>query len=80
MAEVNKDIQTQIISLVSDFVSRDVLPVVKDLEDKDVYPEDLIDQMADLGLFGITIPKEYGGVGLDHITFAMIFGSFPRVG
>ncbi len=78
MAEVNKDIQTQIISLVSDFVSRDVLPVVKDLEDKDVYPEDLIDQMADLGLFGITIPKEYGGMGLDHITFAMIFEELSK--
>ena len=78
MAEVNKDIQTQIISLVSDFVTRDVLPVVKDLEAKDIYPEDLIDQMADFGLFGITIPKEYGGMGLDHITFAMIFEELSK--
>jgi len=78
LAEVNKDIQTQIISLVSDFVTRDVLPVVKDLEAKDIYPEDLIDQMADFGLFGITIPKEYGGMGLDHITFAMIFEELSK--
>ena len=56
MPEVNKETQAQIISLVSDFVRRDVLPVVKDLEAKDIYPEDLIDQMAELGLFGITIP------------------------
>ena len=73
MPEVNKETQAQIISLVSDFVRRDVLPVVKDLEAKDIYPEDLIDQMAELGLFGITIPQQYGGMGLDHTTFAMIF-------
>ena len=68
MPEVNKETQAQIISLVSDFVRRDVLPVVKDLEAKDIYPEDLIDQMAELGLFGITIPQQYGGMGLDHTT------------
>ena len=78
MPEVNKETQAQIISLVSDFVLRDVLPVVKDLEAKDIYPEDLIDQMADFGLFGNTIPKEYGGMDLDHITFAMIFEELSK--
>ena len=78
MPEVNKETQAQIISLVSDFVRRDVLPVVKDLEAKDIYPEDLIDQMAELGLFGITIPQQYGGMGLDHTTFAMIFEELSK--
>jgi len=78
LPEVNKETQAQIISLVSDFVRRDVLPVVKDLEAKDIYPEDLIDQMAELGLFGITIPQQYGGMGLDHTTFAMIFEELSK--
>ena len=70
--------RTQIVNLVREFVRRDVLPVASRLDREDTVPHDLIDQMKDLGLFGITIPEEYGGLGLDYTTFAMIFEEISK--
>lgn len=69
----SKETQAQIVSLVREFVKRDVEPVASRFENDDVYPAELVDTMRELGLFGITIPEEYGGLGLDYTTFAMIF-------
>ena len=51
------------------FVEREVLPVALDLEHADEYPAAIVDRMRELGLFGITIPEEYGGLGLDLPTY-----------
>ena len=72
------DQTTQIVDLVREFVRRDVDPVTSKYDNDDVYPAELADRMAELGLFGITIPKEYGGLGLDHSTFAAIFLELAR--
>ena len=56
-----------------EFVRRDVEPVASKYDNEDVYPAELADRMAELGLFGIIIPEEYGGLALDHSTFATIF-------
>ncbi len=65
--------RAQIVALVRDFVRREVEPVAAELDREDRVPHDLIDQMKELGLFGITVPEEYGGMGLDYTTFASIF-------
>ena len=65
--------RSQIVALVRDFVRREVEPVAAELDAEDRVPHDLIDQMKELGLFGITVPEEYGGLGLDYTTFASIF-------
>jgi alkylation response protein AidB-like acyl-CoA dehydrogenase len=70
--------KAQIVALVRDFARRDVEPVAAELEPDDIYPVDLVDRMADLGLFGITIPERYGGMGLDHTTFAIIFEELAK--
>ena len=44
----------------------------------DTYPHKLVKQMTELGLFGIAVPEEYGGLGLDHTTFAMIFEELSK--
>ncbi|MBI3954070.1 MAG: acyl-CoA dehydrogenase family protein, partial [Chloroflexi bacterium] len=67
------EIREQIVATVRDFVKRDVLPVAQKLELADEYPHELVEKMKEMGLFGITIPPEYGGQGLDYTTFAMIF-------
>ena len=72
-ASDNTDQTAQIVDLVREFVRRDVEPVASRYDNEDVYPAELADRMADLGLFGITIPEEYGGLGLDQSTFATIF-------
>ena len=73
-----EEARTQIVNLVREFVRRDVLPVADRLDREDTVPFNLIDQMKDLGLFGITIPEEYGGLGLDYTTFAMIFEEISK--
>ncbi|MGZ6956220.1 MAG: acyl-CoA dehydrogenase family protein [Acidimicrobiia bacterium] len=54
------------------WVEREVLPVVADLEHEDAYPADLVAQMQAMGLFGITIPEEHGGLGLDLLAYIAV--------
>jgi alkylation response protein AidB-like acyl-CoA dehydrogenase len=64
--------QQEIIATIRAFVERDVVPVASDLEHADEYPTELVATMKELGLFGVTIPEEYGGLGLDLSTYAQI--------
>ena len=73
-----EDVQSQIVSLVRDFVQRDVEPVAGRYDNEDVYPAELADTMQEMGLFGMTIPEDYGGLGLDYTTFAMVFEELAK--
>ena len=73
MVATSAEARAQIVALVRDFVRREVEPVAAELDRDDRVAHDLIDQMKELGLFGITVPEEYGGLGLDYTTFATIF-------
>ena len=78
MATATEEARAQIVAMVRDFVRREVEPVAAELDREDRVPHDLIDQMKELGLFGITVPEEYGGLGLDYTTFAAIFEELSR--
>ena len=66
------DIQAELIETIRRFVEREVAPVAGDLDHRNEYPHHLVVRMQELGLFGATIPVEYGGLGLDFTTYAMI--------
>jgi alkylation response protein AidB-like acyl-CoA dehydrogenase len=68
----------QILDTVRRFVEREVIPVASTYEHEDAYPQALVDRMRELGLFGATIPVEYGGLGLDYTTYAMIVEELCR--
>jgi alkylation response protein AidB-like acyl-CoA dehydrogenase len=70
--------QEEILRTLREFVDRDVLPVASDLDHADEFPADLVDTMRELGLFGVTIPEEYGGLGLDLTTYALIIKELSR--
>jgi len=70
--------RVQIVNMVRDFVNREVEPVAAEYDREDTIPYDLIDRMKELGLFGITVPEEYGGMGLDYTTFASIFEELSK--
>ena len=70
--------RAQIVNLVRDFVRREVEPIANRYDNEDVYPHELVAPMREMGLFGITIPEEYGGMGLDYTTFAMIFEELSK--
>ncbi len=67
-----------ILDSLERFLERDVKPRVRDFEDPDIYPQDMVDTMAELGLFGLTIPSEYGGLGLSCLTYARITETVSR--
>ncbi|HEX9377917.1 MAG TPA: acyl-CoA dehydrogenase family protein [Actinomycetota bacterium] len=66
------DEQREIVSTVRDFVEREVIPVADELEHRDEFPEKIVEHMKELGLFGLTVPEEYGGAGLDLMTYALV--------
>jgi alkylation response protein AidB-like acyl-CoA dehydrogenase len=64
--------RTEIVQTIRDWVEREVYPVASEYEHADEFPAPLVEQMKELGLFGVTIPEEYGGLGLDLTTYALI--------
>ncbi|HUV11687.1 MAG TPA: acyl-CoA dehydrogenase family protein [Acidimicrobiia bacterium] len=62
-------LREELVATVRRFVERDVIPVASELEHADEYPASIVATMAELGLFGVTIPEEYGGLGLDLVTY-----------
>ncbi|MFL5796706.1 MAG: acyl-CoA dehydrogenase family protein [Actinomycetota bacterium] len=63
--------QRAIVETVRDFVEKEVIPVADELEHRDEFPETIVEGMKELGLFGLTVPEEYGGAGLDLMTYAL---------
>jgi alkylation response protein AidB-like acyl-CoA dehydrogenase len=72
------DIQTEILKTVRAFVDNEILPVATRLEHADEYPKDIVDGMKDLGLFGLTIPEAYGGLGESLLTYALVVEELSR--
>ena len=67
-----------IIGTVRKFVQNEVIPVASEMEHRNEYPHALVEQMKEMGLFGVNIPEQYGGVNADTTTFAMIFEEISR--
>jgi alkylation response protein AidB-like acyl-CoA dehydrogenase len=72
------DEQQAITEMVRQFVDNEILPVAEEFDHEDKFPEAIVEQMKELGLFGVTIPEEYGGMGLDLTTYAMIVEELSR--
>lgn len=70
--------QDAILRTVREFVDRDVLPNVAKYDKADEFPQPLYEQMVEMGLFGMTIPEEYGGLGLDVMTYALVVTELSR--
>jgi alkylation response protein AidB-like acyl-CoA dehydrogenase len=64
--------QPEVVAAVREWVEREVYPAASDYEHADEYPEPLVEDMKRMGLFGVTIPEEYGGLGLDLLTYVLI--------
>jgi len=68
-AGTDPEVRREIIETVRRFVDREVSPVAADLEREDRFPAEIVEHMRGLGLFGVTIPEGYGGLGLDLLTY-----------
>jgi alkylation response protein AidB-like acyl-CoA dehydrogenase len=72
------DEQRAITEMVRQFVDEQVIPIAEEHDHEDKFPDAVVEQMKELGLFGVTIPEEYGGMGLDLTTYAMIVEELSR--
>ncbi|MHB8572653.1 MAG: acyl-CoA dehydrogenase family protein [Candidatus Dormibacteria bacterium] len=77
IAELSTE-QRAIVQTVRDFVEREIVPIASEYDHRDEFPEHVVDQMRDLGLFGAVVPEEYGGMGLDMVTYSMIVEEISR--
>ncbi len=75
--EITAD-QKDMIDMVRQFVDEQIIPNAEEFDHEDKYPEAIVEQMKELGLFGVTVPEEYGGLGLDLSTYALIVEELSR--
>src|SRR5881398_268449 len=78
VAHERTDEQKAIIEMVRQFVDEQIIPQAEHYDAVDEFPEPIVAQMRELGLFGVTIPEEFGGMGLDLTTYAMIVEELSR--
>src|SRR5262249_6105410 len=72
------DEQKAIVEMVRNFVDNEIIPNAEEYDHEDKFAEPIVEQMKELGLFGVTIPEDYGGMGLDLTTYAMIVEELSR--
>src|SRR6201992_401376 len=77
-ATVLTDVHQEILSTVRDFVDKEIIPNAQALEHADEYPADIVEGMKEMGLFGLTIPDEYGGLGESLLTYALVVEQIAR--
>ena len=75
--ELNEQ-QKMIRNMVKEFAEKEVAPIAAELDKKEEYPTKTLEKMAKLGLLGIIIPQEYGGAGLDTISYATVVEEISR--
>src|SRR4051794_38502663 len=72
------DIQREILSTVRSFVDKEIIPHAQELEHGDIYPQEIVDRLKELGVFGLMIPEEYGGLGESLLTYALAVEEIAR--
>jgi alkylation response protein AidB-like acyl-CoA dehydrogenase len=72
------EVQQEILNTVRDFVNKEIIPHAQALEHEDAYPTDIVEGMKEMGLFGLTVPEEYGGLGESLLTYALVVEQIAR--
>src|SRR6476646_6304153 len=72
------EIQQEILATVRTFVDKEILSYATELEHKDEFPDAIVDGMKEMGLFGLMIPEEYGGLGESLLTYALVVEEVAR--
>src|SRR5471030_2845493 len=72
------DDQIELVKLVRKFVDEQIIPVAMELERKDKYPTEIVEGMKEMGIFGLMIPEEYGGLGESLLTYALCVEEIAR--
>ncbi|MGB2969471.1 MAG: acyl-CoA dehydrogenase family protein [Candidatus Nanopelagicales bacterium] len=72
------EVQIEILNAVHEFTEKEIIPVAQQLEHADEYPTDIVEGMKEMGIFGLMIPEEYGGLGESLLTYALCIEEIAR--
>ncbi|HET7899796.1 MAG TPA: acyl-CoA dehydrogenase family protein, partial [Candidatus Nanopelagicales bacterium] len=72
------EIQGEILAAVHEFVDKEIIPNAQELEHADEYPAEIVEGMKEMGIFGLMIPEEYGGLGESLLTYALSVEEIAR--
>ncbi len=72
------DLQLEILKTVKAFVDAEVIPNAQELEHSDTYPEAIVEGLKEMGVFGLMIPEEFGGLGESLLTYALCVEEIAR--
>ena len=72
------DVQREILGAVPEFVDKEIIPVAQELEHADEYPAEIVEGLKEMGIFGLMIPEEYGGLGESLLTYALCVEEIAR--
>ncbi len=72
------DEQRMFREMLRSFVEKEIVPVASEWEHAGRYPTEIVDSMKKMGLFGITVPEQYGGLDVDKVSFALVFEEISR--
>ena len=76
--DIFTDEEKAIRDTIRDFVNKEVLPIIEVYNQKMKFPEQLIPKLAEMGVFGPTLPVEYGGMGINNIAYGLIMQELER--
>ena len=65
-------------STLREFVDKEIRPVAREWEHEERYPTEIVEKMKAIGLFGMTIPEEFGGMDVDMVSLAIVFEEISR--
>ncbi|MBD0298173.1 MAG: acyl-CoA dehydrogenase family protein, partial [Flavisolibacter sp.] len=78
MDDLLTDEQKLIRETVRNYVKKEISPIIEDYAQRAEFPEQIVQQLGDLGCFGPTIPEQYGGGGLDYISYGLMMQELER--
>jgi glutaryl-CoA dehydrogenase len=76
--ELLTDEQKHIREVVRNYVKKEISPIIEDYAQRAEFPQQIVKQMGDLGIFGPTVPEKYGGGGLDYISYGLMMQELER--
>ncbi len=70
--------QTMFRDMVRDFAKQEIAPIARQMDEEGTMPDDLIGKMAANGFFGLSFPEQYGGLGVDTVTYALVIEELAK--
>jgi alkylation response protein AidB-like acyl-CoA dehydrogenase len=72
------DEQRMFRQVLRDFADKEIMPVAPEWERTGRYPTEIVERLRELGLFGLNVPEEYGGLAADRVSYALAFEEIAR--